>query len=77
MDRFARSAKKGSELVKELIDKGIAVHILNMGLLDNTPASNPGIKQDGRGCHGSRNTFLRLKRKNFVMAADHIESIVF
>ncbi|MFC7688157.1 recombinase family protein [Ureibacillus sp. GCM10028918] len=39
LDRFARSATKGSELVKELIDKGIAVNILNMGLLDNTPAS--------------------------------------
>lgn len=39
LDRFARSATKGSELVKDLIDRGIAVHILNMGLLDNTPAS--------------------------------------
>ncbi|MBM7610141.1 DNA invertase Pin-like site-specific DNA recombinase [Lysinibacillus composti] len=39
LDRFARSATKGSELVRELIDRGIAVHILNMGLLDNTPAS--------------------------------------
>lgn len=34
-----RSATQGSELVKELIEKGVKVHILNMGLLDNTPAS--------------------------------------
>lgn len=39
LDRFARSATQGSELIKELIDKGIKVHILNMGMLDNTPAS--------------------------------------
>ena len=39
LDRFARSATKGSELVKELIEKGIKVNILNMGLMDNTPAS--------------------------------------
>lgn len=39
LDRIARSATQGSDLVKELIAKGIKVHILNMGLLDNTPAS--------------------------------------
>lgn len=39
LDRIARPATQGSELVKELIAKGIKVRILNMGLLDNTPAS--------------------------------------
>lgn len=39
LDRFARSATKGSELIKQLLEMGVAVHILNMGLLDNTPAS--------------------------------------
>ncbi|UED79290.1 recombinase family protein [Lysinibacillus sp. CD3-6] len=39
LDRFARSASQGSDLVKDLISKGIKVHILNIGLLDNTPAS--------------------------------------
>lgn len=39
LDRFARSATQGSELVKELIERGIKVNILNMGLMDNTPAS--------------------------------------
>ncbi|MFJ7371553.1 recombinase family protein [Lysinibacillus sp. NPDC098008] len=39
LDRIARSATQGSEIVRELITKGIKVHILNMGLLDNTPAS--------------------------------------
>lgn len=40
LDRFARSMTQGSEAVKELIDKGIKVHILNIGIMDNTPASN-------------------------------------
>lgn len=39
LDRFARSAWQGSKLVNELVERGIKVHILNIGLLDNTPAS--------------------------------------
>lgn len=39
LDRFARSAIQGSELVKELLNRGIIVHIINIGTLDNTPAS--------------------------------------
>ena len=39
LDRFARSMTQGSELVSELIEKGIRVHILNIGILDNTPSS--------------------------------------
>ena len=39
LDRIARSLTKGSELVNELIDSGIRVHILNIGLMDNTPSS--------------------------------------
>jgi DNA invertase Pin-like site-specific DNA recombinase len=37
LDRFARSAGEGSKLVKELIGLGINVHILNMGLIEDTP----------------------------------------
>mgnify|MGYP000174307278 CR=1 FL=1 len=39
LDRIARSMMQGSELVNELIKKGIRVHILNVGIMDNTPAS--------------------------------------
>ena len=39
LDRFARSMSQGSELVNELINKGIKVNILNIGVMDNTPAS--------------------------------------
>lgn len=37
MDRFARTASKGSEVAKSLLDRGINLHILNMGRVDNTP----------------------------------------
>lgn len=37
LDRIARSASQGIELVQTLFDKGVTVHVLNMGLLDNTP----------------------------------------
>ena len=39
LDRFARSMTQGSELVNELINKGVKVNILNIGMMDNTPAS--------------------------------------
>ena len=39
LDRFARSIAQGTTLVNELIEKGVKVHILNLGILDNTPAS--------------------------------------
>lgn len=39
LDRFARSMSHGSELVSELIDKGVRVYILNIGIMDNTPSS--------------------------------------
>lgn len=37
LDRFARSAKQGIELIDSLIERGVTVHILNMGIMDNTP----------------------------------------
>lgn len=37
LDRFSRTAEEGSLIVKDLLDKGINVHILNMGLIENTP----------------------------------------
>ena len=37
LDRIARSASEGSKLVQEMLDKGICVHVLNMGKMDNTP----------------------------------------
>ncbi len=37
LDRFARNASDGYNVIKDLLDKGIKVHILNMGLLEDTP----------------------------------------
>lgn len=37
LDRIARSATQGIELVQSLLDKGITVHVLNMGMMDSTP----------------------------------------
>ena len=39
LDRFARSTIQGCTVVEELINKGVRVNILNMGILDNTPTS--------------------------------------
>lgn len=39
LDRFARSMSQGSDLVSKLIERGIKVNILNIGMMDNSPAS--------------------------------------
>ena len=37
LDRFARTARKGMELIQTLLDKDVSVHVLNMGLIDGSP----------------------------------------
>lgn len=37
LDRFARTAAGGIETIRSLLERGVSVHILNMGLIDNTP----------------------------------------
>lgn len=39
LDRIARSTVHGTQLVTELLERGVRVNILNMGVMDNTPAS--------------------------------------
>lgn len=36
LDRMARNTVEGIQIVQKLFDKGIAVHVLNVGLLENT-----------------------------------------
>lgn len=37
LDRFARSTVDGIQTIKELFEKGVRVHVLNMGLVEDTP----------------------------------------
>lgn len=37
LDRLARSASKGADLVSEWLKEGITIHILNMGVINDTP----------------------------------------
>lgn len=36
LDRFARNTEEGIHLIKELFAKGVSVHVLNVGLLEDT-----------------------------------------
>ena len=40
LDRFARTAIEGVQVVRALFERGIRVHILNMGLVENTLTGN-------------------------------------
>lgn len=37
LDRFARSTEHAIQTIKMLFDKGVKVHILNMGIVEDTP----------------------------------------
>jgi DNA invertase Pin-like site-specific DNA recombinase len=37
LDRIARSMTQGTELVSSLLEKGVIVNVLNLGLMDNSP----------------------------------------
>ena len=39
LDRVARSITQGEALIKQLLDKRVTVNILNMGILNNSPAA--------------------------------------
>ena len=39
LDRFARTVTQGVQLIQRLIDKGVTVNVLNMGVMDNKPAN--------------------------------------
>lgn len=40
LDRFARTAIEGVQTVRTLFERGVRVHILNMGLIENTLTGN-------------------------------------
>ena len=40
LDRFARTAIEGVATVRKLFERGVRVHILNMGLIENTLTGN-------------------------------------
>ena len=40
LDRFARTAIEGVQTVRDLFERGIRVHILNMGLIEHTLTGN-------------------------------------
>lgn len=37
LDRFARTVVEGVRIVKGLLERGVRVHVLNMGLVEDTP----------------------------------------
>ncbi|MFE6167513.1 recombinase family protein [Viridibacillus arvi] len=39
MDRMARNVKEGIQLIDDLTEKGIKLHVLNMGMFDDSPTS--------------------------------------
>lgn len=38
LDRFARSTFEGTKVIQQLFEDGVIVHILNLGVIENTPS---------------------------------------
>lgn len=39
LDRLARTTRDALDIIQELLDKHIKIHVLNMGLIDDSPVS--------------------------------------
>lgn len=37
LDRFCRNVKEGLQVIEILLERGVCIHILNIGLIDNSP----------------------------------------
>ncbi len=62
LDRIARSVLQGVQLIEELLEKGVAVNVINLGVMDNTPTGKL-----------IRNTFLcfaQFERDMIVMRCE-------
>lgn len=44
LDRLARTTEEGIQIVRELFERGVSIHVLNVGLLENTTMGNFFIK---------------------------------
>ena len=40
LDRFARTTSEGIDLVRRLFERGVSIHVFNIGLLENTSMGN-------------------------------------
>lgn len=76
LDRFARTASKGTELIKELLNKGIKVHVLNMGLIEDTPTGRLIINIMGGFAEFGRDMIVERTQEGKAIArkkADYTE----
>ncbi|MRG86713.1 recombinase family protein [Salinibacillus xinjiangensis] len=67
LDRFARSTVDGIQTIQELFDKGVKVHILNMGLVEDTPT--------GRLIFNIMSSFAEFERDMIVERTQEGKSI--
>ena len=44
IDRIARNVREGIQLLEELLERGVILHVLNVGVFNNFPTSKPKPK---------------------------------
>ena len=68
LDRLARNTVEGIEIVEKLFEKGISVHVLNVGLLENTTMGRFFLTTLLAVAEMERNTIIERTQNGKVIA---------
>jgi DNA invertase Pin-like site-specific DNA recombinase len=71
LDRFTRSAVDAITTIKGLFEKGIKVHVLNMGLVENTPTGRLILTIMGGFAEFERNMIVERTQEGKAIAKQH------
>lgn len=65
LDRFCRTTKEGLELIDILLNKGVRIHILNMGLIEDNPMGKLVVTNLLAFAEFERSMILKLSYSRF------------
>lgn len=68
LDRIARNTVEGIKIVEQLFEKGVSIHILNIGLLENTTMGNFFLTVLLAVAQMERNTIMERTREGKEIA---------
>ncbi|MEH6943054.1 recombinase family protein [Bacillus sp. JJ722] len=71
LDRFARSTADAIETIKGLFEKGVKVHVLNMGVVENTPTGRLTFNIMSAFAEFERDMIVERTQEGKVIAKQH------
>lgn len=71
LDRLARNTKEGIEIIERLFEKGVKVHVLNVGLLENTTMGRFFLQTLLAVAEMERNLIIERTQEGKAIAKQH------